>query len=186
LSYLGRDDEALVEFRSTLPALAAAERWNAYASVLNGIGGCLLRLGGPQEARREYARALRQVSRQARPAVHAFIRANLARALFQAGRYEEAARAFENASTLFAAQGARADELSMALFRVEALARCGALEEARRSFAVFAIAGRSTLDPDLLESLETVLRGDIPDADLLARLRGRAETQLADRLRRAS
>ena len=74
----------------------------------------------------------------------------------------------------------------MALFRVEALARCGALEEARRSFAVFAIAGRSALDPELLESLETVLRGDIPDADLLARLRGRAETQLADRLRRVS
>ena len=74
----------------------------------------------------------------------------------------------------------------MALFRVEALARCGALEEARRSFAVFAIAGRSALDPELLESLETVLRGDIPDADLLARLIGRAETQLADRLRRAS
>jgi len=186
LSYLGRDEEALVEFRSTLPALAAAERWNAYSSVLNGIGGCLLRLGRPEEARREYARALRQVGRDARPAVHAFVRANLARMLFQAGRYEEAARAFENAAALFAALDARADEHSMALFRIEALARAGAREEARRSFAVFSGAVRSALDPELLESLESVLRGDIPDADLLARLRGRAETQLADRLRRAS
>jgi tetratricopeptide (TPR) repeat protein len=44
LSYLGRDEEALAEFRGALPALAEAGRWNTYVSALNGAGVCLLRL----------------------------------------------------------------------------------------------------------------------------------------------
>lgn len=37
LSYLGRDEEALAEFRGALPALAEAGRWSAYVSMLNGV-----------------------------------------------------------------------------------------------------------------------------------------------------
>lgn len=187
LSYLDRDEEALAEFRTLLPVLAGFERWNTYVSTLNGIGGCLLRLERVTEARREYARALRLVSREARPAVHSFIRANLARTLYQGGRFVEAARAFGAAATLFATQGATADELQMGLFRVEALSRSGALFEARKALEALGedLRASNAVDSDILRSLEAALAGDIPDVDLVATLRSRAERQIATRLRRA-
>ena len=187
LSYLGRDEEAIDEFRRVLPVLAAHERWNAYAAALNGLGTCLLELGRLEEAKREYARALRFVGREARPAVHAFIRANLARTLFEAGRYDEAARAFDEAARHFAAQGAKADELTMHLRRVEALARSGATAQAREVSSRLAreLRALAAADPDLLESLEAALRVDLPDVDLLESLRNRAQAQIAERLRRA-
>ena len=187
LSYLDRDEEAVVEFRTLLPVLASYERWNTYVSTLNGIGGCLLRLERVSEARREYARALRLVNREARPAVHSFIRTNLARTLYQGGRLVEAARAFGAAAMLFATQGATADELQMKLFRVEALSRTDALFEARRVLQDVGevLRGSNVVDPDIVRSLEAALAGDIPDVDLVATLRSRAEQQIAARLRRA-
>lgn len=188
LSYLGRDEEAIAEFRAVLPVLASFDRWNTYVSVLNAIGGCLLRLERVFEARREYARALRHVSREARPAIHAFIRANLARTLYQGGRFAEAARAFGAAAALFAAQEATADELQMGLFRVEALSRAGATFEARKALQTVGEILRvsKAVDRDVLTSLEAALAGDIPDLDLFSVLRSRAEEQIATRLRRAS
>ncbi|MFN7986265.1 MAG: zf-HC2 domain-containing protein [Thermoanaerobaculia bacterium] len=187
LSYLDRDEEALAEFRTLLPVLAGYERWNTYVSTLNGIGGCLLRLERVAEARREYARALRLVNREARPAVHSFIRANLARTLYQGGRFVEAARAFGAAAALFATQGATADELQMGLFRVEALSRSGAHFEARKALEALgeALRASNAVESDILRSLEAALAGDIPDVDLIATLRSRAERQIATRLRRA-
>ena len=187
LSYLGRDDDAVADFRSILPVLASHGRWNTYVSALNGLGTCLLNLGRLGEARREYARALRLVGRDARPAVHAFVRANLARTLFEGKRYSEAARAFDEAARHYSAQGAKADELTMGLLGVEALARSGDPVRAR------AIASRlsdelkalGAADPDLLESLEAALGGDLPDVDLLETLRTRAQEQISERLRRA-
>ncbi len=187
LSYLGRDEEAVEGFRSILPVLASYGRWNTYVSALNGLGTCLLNLGRLGEARREYARALKLVGRDARPAVHAFVRANLARTLFEAKRYPEAARAFDEAARHYSAQGAKADELTMCLLGVEALARSGDPVRAR------AIANRlsdelkslGAADPDLLESLEAALGGDLPDVDLLETLRTRAQEQISERLRRA-
>jgi anti-sigma factor RsiW len=187
LSYLGREAEALEEFRGTLPALAEAGRWNAYVSMLNGVGVCLARLGRVSEARREYALALRRVSREARPAVHAFVRANLARTFFRSGRYEEAVRAFGSAAAMFAAQGAVADQLSMELIRVEALARLGDSRAARAAFADFRrkVLEQRAIDADVLASLTDVISGESLDVDLLGTLRVRAEDQIEDRLRRA-
>jgi tetratricopeptide (TPR) repeat protein len=186
LSYLGRDEEAVVELRRVLPVLAEHERWNTYVTGLNAIGTCLLNLGRLDEARREYARALRLAGRKARPAVHAFIRANLARTLFEGKRFAEAARAFEEAARHFSAQGAMADELTMYLFRVEALARSGAIEKARSvAVPLFEEVRRlGAADHDLLESFEAALKGDLPDLDLLESLRDRAEEQISERLRR--
>lgn len=188
LSYLDRDEEAIEEFRSILPVLASYGRWSTYVSGLNGIGACLLRLGRAAEARREYARALRLVSREGRPAVHAFIRANLARTLYQGGRFAEAARAFGAAAALFASQGATADELQMILFRVEALSRTGATSEARHVLqgVAEALCATNAVDTEVLQSLDVALSGDIPDIDLIAVLRSRAEEQISVRLRRAS
>jgi len=187
LSYLGREEEALTEFRGALPALAEAGRWHAYVSFLNGVGVCLLRLGRAHEARREYALALRQVNREARPAVHAFVRANLARALFEGGRYEEAVRAFGSAAAMFEAQGAVADQLSMELYRVEALARVGNGQAARALLMTLRqmVREQNAIDGDVLSSLAEVLSGEKPDFDLLGVLRVRAESQIEERLRRA-
>jgi tetratricopeptide (TPR) repeat protein len=187
LSYLDRDEEAVEEFRRVLPVFASYERWNAYVSTLNGIGGCLIRLARLDEARREYARALRQVGREARPAVHAFVRANLARTLFEARRWPDAARAFAAAARLFASQGARGDELTMQLLHVEALARSGATTRARELVSGLSMEVKSlgAVDPDLLASLEAALQGDLLDVDLLATLRSRAQEQIAERFRRA-
>ncbi|MBK9374269.1 MAG: zf-HC2 domain-containing protein [Holophagales bacterium] len=185
LSYLDRDEEAIAEFRALLPVLSSHERWNTYVSTLNGIGACLLRLGA-RKLRREYARALRLVNREARPAVHSFIRANLARTLYQGGRFAEAARAFGAAATLFATQGATADELQMSLFQVEALSHPAPRGAARRFEDVGEVLRASNaVDSDILRSLEAALAGDIPDVDLVATLRSRAERQIATRLRRA-
>lgn len=187
LSYLGRDEEAVREFRVVLPVLAEYERWSTYVAGLNGLGACLVNLGRVSEARREYARALRLASREARPAVHAFIRANLARTLFEGGRFAEAARSFREAASHFAAQGAKADELTMGLLRVEALARSGDSVQARRVAACLAdeVRALGAADPDLLESLEAALRGDLPNVDLVETLRNRAQEQISERLRRA-
>lgn len=187
LSYLGRDAEAVEEFRQVLPVLASHGRWNTYVSALNGLGACLLRLGRLDEARREYARALRSVSRESRPAIHAFIRANLARTLLEGGRFADAARALEDAARLFALQGATSDELTMRLLLVEALARAGATARAREVFQILNehIRDLGAVDSELVESLEAALQGDLPDLDLLAVLRDRAEEQISDRLRRA-
>jgi tetratricopeptide (TPR) repeat protein len=187
LSYLGRDEEALAEFRGALPALAEAGRWNTYVSFLNGVGVCLLRLGRVHEARREYALALRKVSREARPAVHAFVRANLARTLFRGGRYDEAARAFGSAASMFEAQGSLVDHLAMGLFRVEALARAGNGPAARSLLLSLqqTVREQDAIDGDVLASLEEILSGETVDFDLLATLRARAENQIEERLRRA-
>jgi len=187
LSYLGREEEALAEFRGALPALAEAGRWNAYVSMLNGVGGCLFKLDRLPEARREYARALKLVGREARPAVHAFIRASLARALFESGRYPEAAKAFAGAASLFAGQGSQSDAWAMALFEVEALARAGDAHSARgvlRSVSR-AVQAAEAVDEDILASLDHVLSGECPDVDLVAVLRSRAGEQLEERLRQA-
>jgi tetratricopeptide (TPR) repeat protein len=187
LSYLGRNEEALEEFRGALPALAEAGRWNTYVSMLNGVGACLFKLGRVSEARREYARALRHVGREARPAVHAFIRSSLARTLFQSGRYREAARAFAGAAALFEGQGSQADAWAMTLFEVEALARAGEAGTARavlQSVSRF-VRERDAVDDEILASLEHVLSGESPDVDLLALHRSRAEEQLGERLRQA-
>ena len=185
LSYLDRDEEAAEEFRRVLPVFAAHERWNAYVSTLNGLGGCLLKLGRIGEARREYARALRHVGREARPAVHAFVRSNLARTLFEAGRYGDAAGAFEAASRLFTSQGAATDALTMQLFQVEALVRSGAIPAARQLVRTVSgeLSDLGAVDPNLLVSLEAALQGDLPEVDLVQTLRGRAQEQLAERLR---
>lgn len=187
LSYVGRDADAIEEFRAILPVLANAGRWNTYVSTLNGIGACLLRLSRVDEARREYARALRSVGREARPAVHSFVRANLARTLFEGRRYAEAARAFEAAARLFESQGAQADELTMKLFRIEALARSGAASLARGLLRDLSAEIRrlGAVDSTVLESLEAAMRGEIPDVNLVEVLRERAEEQIAGRLRRA-
>jgi len=187
LSYLGRDAEAVEGFRSILPVLASYDRWNTYVSALNGLGTCLMNLGRLGEARREYARALRLVGRDARPAVHAFIRANLARTLFEGRRYAEAARALDEAARHFATQGAKADELTMRLLGVEALARSGEPGRARAMAGDLAAELRSlgAADPDLLESYEAALKGDLPDVDLLETLRSRTQEQISERLRRA-
>lgn len=187
LSYLDRDEEAVEEFRKVLPVLANFGRWNTYVSALNCLGFSLLRLSRIDEARREYARALQKVGREARPAVHAFVRANLARTLFEAGRYREAAGAFGAAACLFATQAATADELTMHLLEVEALARAGAFPQARRAYASLAerLQGLSVVDPDLVASLEAALAGDLPDLELLESLRGQAQGQVVERLRRA-
>lgn len=186
LSYLGRDEEAVEEFRRVLPVLARYERWNAYVAALNGLGACLTALSRVEEARREYASALRLVGRQVRPAVHAFVRANLARTLFEGGRFADAARAFDEAAQHFATQGARADELTLRLLRVEALARAGASSQARNEATGLAAVVRSlgAADPELLESFEAALRSDLPDVDLIETLRTRAQEQITERLRR--
>ena len=187
LSYLGREEEALEGFRSTLPALAEAGRWNAYVSMLNGVGVCLLGLGRIDEARREYAKALRQVSREARPAVHGFIRANLGRTLLKAGRWAEAARAFQGAAMSFGVQEARADALLMDLLQIECLARLGASSEAMSALSRFWVEVRrqSVVDPTLLSSLEAVLMGTEPDLERLVELSTEAQDQIATSLRRA-
>lgn len=187
LSYLGRDEEALAEFRGALPALAETARWNTYVSILNGVGACLFRLGRVSEARREYARALRHVGREARPSVHAFIRSSLARTLLRSGRYPEAARAFASAATLFEGQGSQADAWTMKLFEVEALARAGQSGTARVVLLSVSrlVRARDAVDDEILASLEHVLSGETTDVDLLALLRSRAEEQLEERLRKA-
>ena len=168
-------------------ALASHDRWNTYVSALNGLGTCLMNLGRLEEARREYARALRLVGRDARPAVHAFIRANLARTLFEGKRYAEAARALDEAARHFATQGAKADELTMRLLGVEALARSGEPGRARAMAGDLAAELRSlgAAEPELLESYEAALKGDLPDVDLLETLRSRTQEQISERLRRA-
>lgn len=187
LSYLDRNEEAVEQFRRVLPVLASHERWSTYVAALNGLGSCLLNLGRIDEARREYARALRYAGRRARPAVHAFIRANLARTLFEGRRFAEAARAFGEAAVHFAAQGAKADELTMHLLRVEALARSGMPARAREALegVVREVTALGAADPDLLESLEAALKGDLPDVDLVETLRSRAQEQIAERIRQA-
>lgn len=188
LSYLDRDEEAVEEFRKVLPVLASHGRWNTYVSALNCLGVSLLRLSRVDEARREYARALKEVGREARPAVHAFIRANLARTLFEGRRYSDAAAAFEAAGKLFSAQGAKGDELTMALLRVEALVRSGAASDARVALRDLnqELKALRAVDSNLIDSMEAALAGDLPDVDLVGRIRGQAEEQLQERLRRAS
>lgn len=187
LSYLGRDEEAVAEFRSILAVLASHERWNTYVSALNGIGVCLTNLGRVDEARREYARALRQVSVSARVAVHGFLRANLARTLFRAGRWAEAARAFAGARSSFESHEARADAFQVDLYRIECLARLGSVAEAREALARFSdrVHREGAVDQSVLQSLELALTGGDPDLDRLASLRSEAEDQIATRLRRA-
>ena len=166
---------------------AAVERDETLREALNGLGTCLMNLGRLEEARREYARALRLVGRDARPAVHAFIRANLARTLFEGKRYAEAARALDEAARHFATQGAKADELTMRLLGVEALARSGEPGRARAMAGDLAAELRSlgAAEPELLESYEAALKGDLPDVDLLETLRSRTQEQISERLRRA-
>lgn len=187
LSYLDRDEEAVKEFREALPVLASHGRWSTYVGVLNCLGFSLLRLFRVDDARREYARALRQVSREQRPAVHSFVRANLARTLFEGGRYSDAARAFEAAARLYSTQGAKGDELAMHLLRVEALVRSGEYERARRLLGSLAGEVRvlEAVDPELLDSFEAALGGDLPDIDLVGTLRTQAQEQISERLRRA-
>lgn len=75
----------------------------------------------------------------------------------------------------------------MELLRVEALARSGSVHDAR--VAVRRLSGSlkslGVVDPDLLTAFEAVVQGDLPDLDLLRVLRGRAEEQIVERLRRA-
>ena len=80
-----------------------------------------------------------------------------------------------------------ADELQMILFRVEALSRTGALFEARKALKEVreGLRDSNAVDSDVVRSLEAALAGDIPDVDLVATLRSRAEQQIATRLRRA-
>lgn len=127
------------------------------------------------------------MGREARPAVHAFVRANLARTLFEGRRWEDAARAFDAAARLFSSQGAKGDELTMQLLRVEALARSGASTRARDLVSELTehVATLGAVDPDLLESLEAALQGDLPDVDLVETLRNRAQEQILERFRRA-
>jgi len=75
----------------------------------------------------------------------------------------------------------------MILFRVEALSRTGALFEARKTLEDVGevLRASNAVDSDILRSLEAALEGDIPDVDLVATLRSRAERQIATRLRRA-
>lgn len=187
LSYLDRDEEAVEEFRRVLPVLASHGRWNTYVSALNCLGVSLLRLSRLDEARSEYARALKDVGREARPAVHAFIRANLARTLFEARRYPDAAAAFEAAGKLFAAQGAKSDELTMSLLRIEALVRSGAAGVARNALRDLnqELKALRAVDSNLMDSLEAALAGDLPDVDLVEKIRGQAQEQVQERLRRA-
>lgn len=180
LSYLDRDEEALIDFRAARDGYEEAGFWNGWVTALNGIGACLLRLGRLDEARREYARALKRVSKGERPSVHAFVRGNLARTLFEAGRYADAARAFAASAELFESLSATADSVGARLWEIESLARCGAWGRAGALMGVLRddVEAREALDPDLLASLQAVLSGEVRDVDILATLRRRAEESL--------
>jgi len=181
-SYLGRDEEAVAEFRRARGEFERLDHWNAWVSALNGAGTSLMKLGRVEEARREYARALRRVSRTERPAVHAFVRSNLAKTLLAAGRVEDAARGFSSAASLFLEQGAVVDALTAMLGEVDARVRSGQAAAARRAFGRFrtTLEREGAADAPLLSSLETALAADSFDVALLATLRDQAEASLRD------
>jgi tetratricopeptide (TPR) repeat protein len=185
LSYLGREEDALVALRAALPVFARAGFWPAYVTTLQNAAVCLVKLGRLPEARREYARALRKVSRED-TAVYPFIRGNLARLLYLAERYRDAARAFGAASVLFMQQGAAADALVSDLYEIECLSRSGAHDLAEQRYERFRLAvdRYRVLTPSVLEGLQLALTGDNVDYEALARLRESAEETIRERLAR--
>ncbi|MCK6684101.1 MAG: hypothetical protein L6R30_16995 [Thermoanaerobaculia bacterium] len=180
LSALDRDDEAIVEFRATLPVFARTGLWNAHASVVSNIGASLVALGKLDEARRQYAAAMRGAA--ARPAIFAFLRFNLALLLLEGGKFPEAASAFEAAAALFSQQGSRPDSLSAELYQVEALARGGELARASAMLESFREkAPDGELPTEMLDALEQALVGFTRDPLRLTVLREQAETIIRTR-----
>ncbi|MEO6325129.1 MAG: tetratricopeptide repeat protein [Thermoanaerobaculia bacterium] len=184
LSYLDRDEEAILAFGAARDALGAASLWGAYVSAINGIGTCLIKLGRLDEARREYARALRRTVSGERPAAHAFIRYNLALTLFEHGYYRQAVGAFRGASALFNRQGMRADALVARLYLIEALASCGSLGAAHSELdqVIDQVRDDQTLDPSTIRELQAALAGDQPNLLRLTELREASEGEIRRRL----
>lgn len=185
LSGLGREDEAVPAFRSTLPVFAEAGLWSAYASVLNNIGASLLFLGRLDEAHREYARALQKISATEQPSIHAFVRYNLALLLFKGGRHREAAASFVGAASLYERLGSTADALTATLYGIEALARGGEVVRASTLLAGFRrnVEAHEALESGTMDALERALSGLDKDFSQLTLLREQAESSLRQRLR---
>lgn len=179
LSYEGNDREAVPCFEAALAPLARAGAWSAWTSVLNNLGRSYLQLRDFDRAKRTYASALRHASREAHPGVHAFIRYNLGVIHHEQGDYPEAIRAFRDTVRLFEEQGSVADALVTTLHLVEAFARSGQVASAVAELArVERAAADTRLDRATLRALDEALRGERPDLEAVARLRGEAQEQL--------
>lgn len=180
LATLDRNEEAIAEFKASMPLFAKAGFWNAYASAVSNIGASLVAMGRIDEARRQYATAMRAVA--GRPAIFAFLRFNLALLLLQGGKFNEAASAFQAAASLFSDQGSRTDSLCAELYQIEALARGGDTVRASELLDLFRErSAELELEPETLNALEDALRGVSHDPLELSVLREKAEGAVRSR-----
>jgi tetratricopeptide (TPR) repeat protein len=186
LSGLKREEEAIAEFRATLPVFAKAGLWNMYASTVSNVAASLLLIGRLDEARREYARALRMVSDTERPAILSFLRFNLGLLLLEGEKFDEAASAFAAASALFMRQGSRTDALAAELYQIESLARGGSTKAAGLLLEKLRTGTEpdDALDQGLLDAMEQALSGSSRDVLQLTVLREQLESILRERAAR--
>jgi tetratricopeptide (TPR) repeat protein len=183
---LKREEEAIAEFRATLPVFAKAGLWNMYASTVSNVAASLLLIGRLDEARREYARALRMVSDTERPAILSFLRFNLGLLLLEGEKFDEAASAFAAASALFMRQGSRTDALAAELYQIESLARGGSTKAAGLLLEKLRTGTEpdDALDQGLLDAMEQALSGSSRDVLQLTVLREQLESILRERAAR--